>query len=77
MFKVRNHTRLKAGESRYDRLIELANERAERFLSVNPSRRESTFIALYWKGSEYRAYVKFTSNQGTGSIATVFESEFD
>lgn len=76
MFPVQNHTSLKAGDSRYDRLIALATDRAEHFLRYNPSRRESTFIMLQWRGNEYRAYAKYRSNQGTSSIAVVFESEF-
>lgn len=73
-FPIRNHTKLKPGNTRYDRLIEAATVKAERFLSMNPSRRESMFIMLQWRGNEYVARIKFTSNQGTSHVDSVFES---
>jgi len=76
MFPVTNQTRLKEGDSRYDNLVNMAKARAERFLELNPSRRNATFILLQWRGNEYRAYAKFRSTQGTSLIAAVFESEF-
>ena len=47
------------------RQIENGEIACERFLDLNPGRRESTFIRIYWNGHCYRTACGYRSTQGT------------
>jgi hypothetical protein len=72
-FPIRNRTRFKPGNPRFDALVTEAEREAEAFLIYNPSRRAAVRIDVSHRGAgEYMAKSVYVSDQGTSLIATVF-----
>lgn len=44
----------------------------ERFLGYNPSRRSTAYIEVRYRGKDYVARAKYTSEQGAVTVAVAF-----